>query len=98
MNLKIGLHFCPNITSKDWVLAKGRFYEVRSRCYKRFVNYIPQTAYAIMPSEQFDELVKKGLLVRDTEREESPKWKLTYGRLGGYSAWRFNVGEGGKEN
>ena len=97
MNLKIGLHFCPNITRKDWVLSKGRFYQVRTRRFKRFVNHIPHTDYAIMPTEQFDELVRKGILVRDTERENTIQWRMCYGNIGGYEAWRFNIGEVGKE-
>lgn len=98
MNLKIGKHFCLNITNKDWVLARRGTYEVKTRRYKSFEGYRPYLKCAIMPPDEFKKHVREGLLVRDTEREKSPEWIYSYGKIEGCEAWRFNVGEGGKEN
>ena len=97
MDLKIGKHLCPNITEKDWVLAGGTAYLVKSRCYKEFTNRVPRTVCAVMPAEQFVKLTREGVLVRDYEREASSSWKNSYGKHEKYEAWRFNLKAGGKK-
>lgn len=92
MDLKINRYNFKNITNKDWILDNGALYQCMTLTHVERGSspyYISRTVPTIMSKKQFATLLKQGLIVRDEEMENTPKFKSL---LMSCKAWRFNVG------
>ena len=91
MDIRIGRHLYKNLSNTDWVLDNGYVCTVMTRRHKSFQSGRASTVCAELSRLEFDNLVKKGVLIRHTELEKSEEWAKTYGSDKKYKAWRFNV-------
>ena len=93
MDLKINRDFFKGITNKDWILDNGACYQcvtLKHRETSGSPYYIPRDCWTVMGKKQFNDLLKKGLIVRFEELEQSEKFKERYSSC---KAYRFNVEE-----